>query len=150
VRDDRIATAERTEVIALLGRALDDGRLTLGQHDARVAAVGAATYGSELAAQLSDLPPEYAWLPPAAVVPSAPRAGAGRAALVLGIVSLPTSFCVLGGLLGIVAIVLSFRGERPRGLSPALIGRVFGIVGLVLSLGALFALIYALNTSVGP
>jgi len=148
VRDERVATAERSEVIARLSAALDDGHLALDQYDARVAAVGTATYASELVAQLGDLPPEYAWLPPTAVVPS--RTGSGRAALVFGILALPTSFCVLGGVLGIIAIVLSFRGDRPRGLSPALAGRVFGIVSVVLSLGALFGLIYALNNSVGP
>ena len=150
MRDARVQTAERSEVIARLSRALDDGHLGLDQYDARVAAVGTATYSSELTAQLGDLPAEYAWLPPTAVVPSAGRTGAGRAALVFGILALPTSFCVLGGLLGIVAIVLSFRGDRPRGLSPALFGRVFGIVGVVLSLGALFGLMYALNNRVGP
>ncbi|HEU4347945.1 MAG TPA: DUF1707 domain-containing protein [Actinoplanes sp.] len=150
MRDERVATAERSEVIALLTRALDDGRLDIARYDARVAAVGAATYASELVAQLGDLGPEYAWLPPTAVVPATARTGPARAALVFGILSLPTSFCVFGGLLGIVAIVLSFRGHRPRGLGPALLGRVFGVVGLVLSLGALFGLIYALNNGVGP
>jgi hypothetical protein len=145
-----VATAERTEVLGLLGRALDEGHLALDQYDTRVVAVGTATYASELVAQLNDLPPEYAWLPPTAVVPASTRTGSGRAALVLGILSLPTAFCVAGGVLGIVAIALSFRGDRPRGLSPALLGRVFGIVGLVLSLGALFSLIYALNHRVGP
>jgi hypothetical protein len=149
VRDERVATAERAEVIALLGRALDEGRLALAEHDARVAAVGSATYTSELLTQLRDLPPEYAWLPPAAVAP-APRAPAGRAALIVGLLSLPTSFCIVGGILGIAAIVLSLRGERRTGVTPALLGRVFGIVGVVLSLGALFALVYALNNSVGP
>jgi hypothetical protein len=150
MRDVRVVTAERSEVIGLLTRALDEGHLDLDRYDARVAAVGTATFTSELVAQLDDLPPEYAWLPPTAVVPSGARPGSGRAALVLGILALPTSFCVLGGVLGIVAIVLSFRGDRPRGLSPALVGRVFGIVGVVLSLGALFGLIYAMHNSVGP
>jgi hypothetical protein len=150
VRQERVATAERSEVIARLSRALDEGHLSLDQYDARVAAVGTATYATDLVSQLDDLPPEYAWLPPTAVVPSGARRGSGRAALVLGILALPTSFCVIGGLLGIVAIVLSFRGDRAKGLSPAILGRVFGIVGLVLSLGALFSLIYALTHSVGP
>jgi len=143
MRDERVATAERSEVIGLLGRALDAGHLGLEQYDARVVAVGDATYATELVAALSDLPPEYAWLPPTVVVPSRPASG--RGALVFGILSLPTAFCVFGGVLGVVAIVLSFRGDRPRGLSPAVFGRVFGIVGVVLSLGALFSLLYALD-----
>ena len=150
MRDERVATAERSEVIGLLSRALDEGHLGLDQYDARVAAVGTATYASELVAQLSDLPPEYAWLPPTAVAPAARRTTSGRAALLLGILSLPTSFCVFGGLLGIVAIGLSFRGDRTRGLTAALTGRVFGIVAVVMSLGALFALVHALDGSVGP
>ncbi|HEU4346900.1 MAG TPA: DUF1707 domain-containing protein [Actinoplanes sp.] len=145
MKDGRVATAERSEVIALLNRALDAGHLDLAGYDARVAAVGDATYRADLVAQLSDLPPEYAWLPAAAVVPATARAGRGRAALVFGILSLPTAFCVFGGLLGIIAIALSFRGDRPRGLSPALLGRVLGIVGLVLSVGALVSLMYAVN-----
>ncbi len=149
MRDERVVTADRAEVIAVLGRALDDGRLTLDEHDARVAAVGSATYTSELRGQLRDLPPEYAWRPPATVAP-APPAGSGRAALIAGLLSLPTSICIVGGILGAVAIVLSLRGERRRGLTAALLGRILGIVGVVLSLGALFALVYALNTSVGP
>jgi hypothetical protein len=143
VRDERVSVAERSEVIARLTTALDEGRLDLAGYDARIAAVGAATYASELAAQLSDLPPEYAWRPPAAAVPAAAGRGYGRAALILGILSLPTAFCVAGGVLGIVAVVLSFRGDRPRGFGPALYGRVFGIVGVVLSLGALFSLVAA-------
>lgn len=149
MRDERVATAERSEVIALLGRALDDGHLTVAEHDTRVAAVGTATYTSDLLRTLSDLPPEYAWLPAAAVAPARP-AGTGRAALIVGLLSVPTSFCVLGGILGVVAIVLSLRGERRPGFTPALVGRVFGIVGVVLSLGALLALVYAMNNSLGP
>jgi hypothetical protein len=149
VRDERVATAERSEVIALLGRALDEGHLAVDEHDARVAAVGSATYTSDLLAQLHDLPPEFAWLPPAAVAPARPT-GSGRAALILGLLSVPLSFCVVGGILGIVAIVLSLRGERRPGFTPTLVGRVFGIVGVVLSLGALFALIYAMTHSLGP
>jgi hypothetical protein len=151
VRDERVATAQRSEVIGLLGRALDDGHLDMADHDLRVVAVGSATYASELVAQVRDLPPAYAWLPPTAIVPATRTGtGSGRASLVFGILSLPTAFCVIGGLLGIVAVVLSFRGERPRGMSPAMLGRVFGIVGFVLSLGALFSLIYALNNRTSP
>jgi hypothetical protein len=118
-----------------------------------VIAVGTATYASELLDQLGDLPPEYAWLPAAAI---AAPAGAGRtrargrAALVLGLLSLPTSFCVLGGLLGAAAVVLSLRSPRRAGWGAALVGRVLGIVGIVLSLGALVALMVARGGNTGP
>ena len=145
MRDQRVSTAERTEVLALLSRAVDEGHLATDQYHGRVAAVGTATYTSQLIGPLGDLPPEYAWLPPTAPASSTP----GRAALVLGVLSLPTSFCLFGGLLGAIAIVLSLRGERPAGMSAALFGRVFGIVGVILAIGALIALIYALSNPLG-
>jgi hypothetical protein len=153
MRDQRVGTADRTEVIGLLSRAFDEGRLPMEDYDQRVARVGTATYASELLDQLQDLPPEFAWLPRTAV--ATPAAGhqpaaSGRAALILGILALPTSFCVLGGVLGIIAVVLSLRGDRRAGLGPALIGRVFGIVGIVLSVGALIAVVVALTSSTGP
>lgn len=147
-----MAGAERLEVLDLLNRALDAGDVALGDYDRRVAAVGSATYTSELVAQLIDLPPEYAWLPLTAVAPPArrPMAGADRGALILGILSLPTSFCVFGGVLGIIAIFLSRRGARTRGFSPALLGRVFGIIGVALSIAALISLIFVLNKPTSP
>jgi hypothetical protein len=153
MRDERVDSTDRTEVIGLLSRALDEGRLPMDDYDHRVARVGTATYASELLNQLQDLPPEYAWLPRTVVATAAAErrpAASGRAALVFGILSLPTSFCVVGGVLGIIAVVLSLRGERERGLSPALVGRVFGIVGIVLAVGALIALVVALNSSAAP
>jgi hypothetical protein len=152
MKDERVAGTERAEVLAELTRALDQGDLTIDDYDRRVAAVGTATYTSELLAQLSDLPPEYAWLPPTAVAPAdRPQvAGAGRGALILGILSLPTSFCVFGCVLGVIAIFLSLRGEPTRGFSPALLGRVFGIVGVAMSITALIVLILALNKPASP
>jgi len=55
----------------------------------------------------------------------------------------PTSFCLLGWLLGIAAIVMSTRGRGAHGVGPALIGRVLGIVSIVLSIGAVIALLFA-------
>jgi hypothetical protein len=152
VKDERVTGAERTEVLEMLTRALDQGDLAISDYDRRVVAVGSATYTSELLTPLSDLPPEYAWLPPTAVAPPAapPVTGAGRGALILGLLSLPTSFCVFGGILGVIAVFLSLRGERQPGFSPALLGRVFGIVGIALSIAALIALIFALNKPTSP
>jgi hypothetical protein len=152
VRSQRAEPAERGEVIEILNRALDQGDLPLADYDHRIAAVGSATYTSELVAQLGDLPAEYAWLPVTALAPPPPPAlgRSGRAALILGIVSLPTSFCIVGAVFGIAAVVLSLRAERRPGLSPAMLGRVFGIVGVALSIAALAALVFALNSPAGP
>ncbi len=145
MKDHRVSTAERTEVLALLRRAVDEGHLAAEHYHGRVAAVGTATYTAQLIAPLGDLPPEYAWQPSAAVASTRP----GRAALILGILSVPTSFCLVGGVLGVIAIVLSLRGERPIGMNAALFGRIFGIVGVILAAGALIALLYALNNPLG-
>ncbi|HEV7963666.1 MAG TPA: DUF1707 domain-containing protein [Actinoplanes sp.] len=148
MRDERVGSAQRTEVIAVLGRALDEGALALDDYDGRVVAVGTATYTSDLQAQLRDLPPEYGWRPhpiaPAPALPAASTPRSGRAALILGIASLPLSICFVGGILGIIAVVLSMRGDRRRGgLSAALLGRALGIVGIMLSAGATIAILFA-------
>jgi hypothetical protein len=143
--DERVGNAQRAEVIDQLTRALDGERLPLHEYDRRVAAVGAATYASELAAQVDDLPDEYGWRPhalPAPVVPPRPARSYERTALVLGILSLPLSVCLLGWIFGILAILYSRRGHPPV-FGPALIGRVFGIVGILLSVGAGVALLFA-------
>ena len=151
MRDPHVTHDERTEVLGLLSRALDEGLLPLAEYDRRVVAVGTASYTSEVVAQLRDLPPEYAWLPAQAIAPEPRRSStSGKAALIVGIISLPTAFCLIGGLLGIVAIVLSTRGENPGGLSAALLGRVFGIVGVILAVGAGIALYYSMTHSLGP
>jgi len=141
--DVRVGNAQRTEVLDLLSRALDQGRLPLVEYDRRVVAVGSATYAGELAAQLGGLPPGFDWsphaLPPPVTPPAVPRSG--TAALVLGIVSLPLSVCLVGWIFGILAILYSRRGPA-NGFRPALIGRVLGIVGILLSVGAGLALLF--------
>jgi hypothetical protein len=150
MRDARVATDDRTEVIGLLNRALDEGDLPLGDYDHRIAAVGAATYASELLAQLRDLPPEYAWLPPAAVAPQATRSRSGRGALILALLSLPASFCLVGGVMGLIAVLMTRRAERTTGLSAILLARVFGIVGIVLSIGAAASLVIFMTAGTAP
>jgi hypothetical protein len=149
--DVRVGNAQRTEVIDRLGRALREGGLPLDEYDRRIVAVGCATYASELAAQLADLPPAFAWSPHALPPPVAPRPVRSypRTALILGIASLPLSMCLVGWIFGVLAILYSRRGPA-RGFGPAMIGRVFGIVGITLSLGAGLALWYALDHRVGP
>jgi hypothetical protein len=136
MRGPRIGNAERTHVLGLLDGAHTAGLLPMEQYDSRVAQVGTATYASELADQVKDLPAPYAWAQPP------PPEAAGRVALILGIASVPLSICVIGGLLGIMAVVAS-RGATRERLSAALIGRVFGVLGIALSVAAVVALIFA-------
>ncbi len=143
MRGPRIGHAERAEVMGRLNAAHEAGLLPVDAYDGRVAAIGTATYAGELQAQLAGLPPEYGWGPPAP--PPAPAA-AGRVALILGLASVPLSFCLIGGVLGILAVLASRGGGPVPGgprVTAALIGRIFGILGVVLSIGAGIALLYA-------
>jgi hypothetical protein len=45
---------------------------------------------------------------------------------------------------------MSTRGRGAHGVGPALIGRVLGIISVVLSIGAAVALVFALNSSTSP
>src|SRR3954467_8934699 len=87
---------------------------------------------------------------------TAPRNGAGTAALVLGILALLGSFTVFGGIvLGIVAIVLGVIGRRRaargeatnRGSATA--GLVLGIIGAVLALALVAVGVTFLNSDTG-
>ena len=80
----------------------------------------------------------------------APRNGLGIAALVLGIIAILTCVFLLGGLLGLVAIVLGVLGAsrarrgRATNRGTAIAGVVTGAIGLILTIviyaafGALF------------
>ncbi|GAA3341304.1 hypothetical protein GCM10020358_32130 [Amorphoplanes nipponensis] len=150
MKDERIGTVHRTQVIDQLTRALGEGLLSTEQYDGRVVAVSTATYASDLLSQVQDLPPRLQWDPRNAAPPTPPDRTAGRSALILGIAGVPLSFCLLGWIPGIAAIVLSTRGRGAHGVGPALIGRVLGIISVVLSVGAVAALVFALNTSTSP
>jgi|1186.fasta_scaffold222682_2 hypothetical protein len=147
----RAANEQRAEVLEQLTRALDARALTIDEYDRRVAAVGTATYVSQLVGQVGDLPPEYGWIPHPGAGPVTGRGGPayGRTALILGIVSLPLSMCLVGWIFGILAILYSRRGPA-GGFGPAMIGRVFGIVGILLSIGGGLSVWFALTHSVGP
>ncbi|GIM92285.1 DUF1707 SHOCT-like domain-containing protein [Paractinoplanes toevensis] len=145
VRDHRVGPAERTQVLGLLGNAFEAGVLPVGDYDARVTAVGTATHASQLRLQISDLPPAYAWgeLPP---LPPEATPASGRIALVLGIASVPMSVCGIGFLLGLLAVIASRGGgPEPGGprVTPALIGRIFGFIGIALSIVAVVAVLIA-------
>jgi hypothetical protein len=150
MKDERIGTVHRTQVIDRLGQALGEGLLTTEQHDGRVVSVSTATYASDLLAQVQDLPPRLQWDPRNAAPPTPPNRNAGKAALVLGVIGVLLSFCLLGWIPGIAAIVVSTRGRGAHGVGPALIGRVLGIISVVLSIGAAVALVVALNSRTSP
>jgi hypothetical protein len=147
----RAGNDQRAEVLDRLTRALDTRALPMDEYDRRVAAIGSATYVTELVAQLSDLPPEYGWLPHPAATPIAPKGGTrpGRTALILGIVALLFSPCLVGVVPGILAIQYSRRGPGARGVGAAMIGRILGILAVALSAAAAFGLWYALNHRLG-
>src|SRR5690349_19666733 len=98
MRDERIGTVHRTQVIDLLNQALAEGRLSETAYDSRVVAVSTATYASDLQAQVQDLPPGLQWDPRNAAPPEPPDRNAGRGALILGLFAVPLSFCLIGGL----------------------------------------------------
>jgi hypothetical protein len=150
MKDERIGTVHRTQVIDRLGQALGEGLLTTEQHDGRVVSVSTATHASDLLAQVQDLPPRLHWDPRNAAPPTPPNRNAGKVALALGMAAVPLSFCLLGWIPGIAAIIISTRGRGAHGVGPALIGRVLGIISVVLSIGAAAALIFTLNTTTSP
>ena len=140
--DQRVSNEQRTEVIGVLTRALDTAVLPLDEYDRRVAAVSAASFVSQLRAQVDDLPEGQAWLPHAPATPVAPDGHARaypRTALVLGLLSVPLALCLAGWIFGFLAVLYSRRGDGPPSRT-ALAGRVFGIVGILLSVAAGVAL----------
>ena len=83
----------------------------------------------------------------------APRNGLGTAALVLGILAVITGLFIVGGLLGIAAIVLGVlgrkrvaRGEATNG-GMAIAGIVLGVLGVLLSALAIFGAVSLFNSS---
>ena len=84
-------------------------------------------------------PAQQPWGTPGYAGGAAPRNGLGVAALVLGLLAVLTGFFVLGGVLGVVAVVLGVlgRGRAKRGEATnggvALAGIVLGLVGIALT-----------------
>jgi hypothetical protein len=150
MRGRRIGQIERTHVLGLLNGAYEAGVLPVTEYDGRIARVGTATYAGDLRDQLAGLPPPYAWDEPPA---PPPPAASGRIALILGIASVPLSLCAVGGIFGVLAVIASRNAVPAAGgarVNAALIGRVFGILGMALSIGAVAAFVYARNTRLGP
>jgi hypothetical protein len=147
MEDERVGNQQRTQVLELLSAALEQGYLTLEEYEQRMAVVTEAKTMSVLQSQVGDLPAQFRWDP--RVAPQRPDAGHGSrphtddnvrtfavTALVLGIASIPLALCFVGWLFGIAAIFFSIPGARgASGWSKALVGRVLGILGIVMSVG---------------
>lgn len=138
----RVSDADRETVVAQLGTAAAEGRLSLSEFDARTRHVYAAKTWGELQRITRDLPP-----PTAAAAP--PRSTADPVwpviALVLGIVSLPLAFCApVSAAAGVAAVVFGILGlrqstgaGRQRGMAVA--GLCCGGLGIVLAVAFMIA-----------
>ncbi|GII25714.1 DUF1707 SHOCT-like domain-containing protein [Planosporangium mesophilum] len=161
MEDERVGNQQRTQVLELLGAALEQGYITLEEYEQRMAAVSAAPTMSVLYGQVADLPPQFRWDPgpnaqQPAVRPAVQPLAEAKArtfaitALVFGIASVPLSICFVGWLLGIVAIIFSVPGAKGTdSWTKAFVGRVLGILGIVIELGLVAILIFG-NTAKPP
>ncbi|MEH1130313.1 DUF1707 and DUF4190 domain-containing protein [Micromonospora sp. CPCC 206061] len=140
---ERIGNVQRTHVLDLLSRALEEGYLGLDEYEQRMSATTSAKTANELRAQTSDLPPQFQWDPRHQVSTTAHTGNPDRNAhvtsvvsLILAIVSIPLAVCFgIGILFGVAAVVLSRPGLRTRTeYGKALAGLVVGCVGIVSSL----------------
>ncbi len=88
-----------------------------------------------------------------APMPAAPKNGLGIAALILGLLSLPAVFSVVGGFaLGILAVILGFVGYRRARSGAAtnggmaIAGVVLGILGIIVSAVMIAVGVWGFNT----
>ncbi|MGC9670641.1 DUF1707 domain-containing protein [Planosporangium sp. 12N6] len=167
MEDERVGNQQRTQVLELLGAALEQGYITLEEYEQRMATVSAAQTMSVLYNQVADLPAQFRWDPRPAAQQSGgwspvqqPVAGPAvqplteekartfaLTALVFGAASIPLSVCFVGWLLGIAAIIFSVPGAKGTGSwTKAFVGRVLGILGIVIELGLVAILIFG-NTA---
>jgi hypothetical protein len=145
------STADRERAIDLLKAGFAEGRLSLAEHDERVAQVYAARRHGELAPLLADLPAgplgdvrycSAADYPPARVPALRVINSLAVASLICGLAELPTL-----GLSALPAVVLGTRareqiretGQRGEGLAVA--GLVLGWTAIALFLGAVLVVI---------
>jgi DUF1707 SHOCT-like domain len=146
-RDERIGNAQRTRVLELLGKATEEGYLSLDEYDQRAVAVTTARMRSELLAVVWDLPAQFRWDPRTTPPRLAPAKGPDRqafatAALALGLASIPLAPCLLGGLLGLAAVLCSIPGSRGgAGSGRAVIGRILGLVGVAAAVVVLILIV---------
>jgi Domain of unknown function (DUF1707) len=148
--DERIGNAHRAAVLEVIGRALAEGYVDLGEYETRMAAVTEAKTLRVLLAQVADLPPHLRWNPswgfPRSQEDLAREAARKSAltALILGAVSLPASLFLGAGLvLGPIAITMARKGlTEPDCRTQALAGTVFGLLGVLASIGVWLIIIF--------
>jgi hypothetical protein len=152
MEDERVGNEQRTQVLELLTAALEQGYITLDEYEQRMAPVNTAKTASVLSGQVADLPPQFRWDPRTAArqQPAVSRIRDDNVrtfavtSLALGAASIPLSLCLVGWLFGIAAIFLSVPGSKgASGWSKALVGRVLGIIGIVLSIGVGLVVIFS-------
>jgi hypothetical protein len=157
--NERIGTAQRNQVIDLLGKALEGGYLELAEYEQRMTAATAARRADDLIAQTADLPGEFQWVPRQRLASAARPVDdaatdrntrtTGVASLVLAIISFPLGICYgVGAIFGLAAIALSRPGLKSRtnyGISMA--GLVLGGAGVLFSIAMLGIILTVLDTA---
>lgn len=141
--DDRVGNAQRTTVLDLLGRALEEGFLDLAEYETRLQRVTEGKTVAELYAQVADLPPQFRWDPDRPMPKSREERdkesanAMAVASIALGAAAIPTSLCLGAGVIpGIAALFLARRAlRREAGRGRAITGLVLGLVGVALSIG---------------
>ncbi|GAA1817452.1 DUF1707 domain-containing protein [Planosporangium flavigriseum] len=139
--DERVGHQQRGQVLERLSAAAGQGYVMPEEYEERSAAASTAKTVSVLLAQVADLPVQFQWDPyPDRKKPRKRERNEPPTAkeieryalltLVLGILSVPLAFCYLGWISGIGAIVAS---RKSGGRSEANTGRVFGSIGIILT-----------------
>jgi hypothetical protein len=84
---------------------------------------------------MTPAPPVQPVAPVPPATPPSQRTGLGIASLVLGILSLCSSWVfICGGIFGVVAVVLGALGLNTKGRGMAIAGIIMGVVALLLTL----------------
>ncbi|WP_434740302.1 DUF1707 domain-containing protein [Micromonospora sp. SH-82] len=152
--NERVGTAQRTQVLDLLSQALEQGYIDLADYERRMAAVHSATVVGDLTGQVADLPRQFHWHPqqtsaatpnPQVTVDPEQRTRTMTiAAVALGGFSVVASLCAgVGALFGVAAILLGRPGlKSARNHNLALTGMILGAVGIVFSICAIGILVF--------
>ncbi|BBH70442.1 hypothetical protein ACTI_71270 [Actinoplanes sp. OR16] len=147
----RVSDADRETIVARLNQATAEGRLSIEEFSERTRQAYACRTWGELSRVVWDLPAHTGTHPvvygrTAPPPPPSPNGGAPLVALVLGVLSLPATFCVpVGPFLSIGAIisgVIGLRSPVNRGMAVAGIG--LGALGLIFQI--VFILFFAFSS----